>query len=288
MDCSIDALIESAKCFRCIPAGALASVSTYLLCQWSNKPTCDPDALTFLSTVGIDQASATGVAVCNLVSSLKNTGTPSFWSRDAVIYPFVGGLAATHAINLKSPGSNTIAFGGGVTHTNKGIVGDGASGFGDTGYVVSSQNSARVMCYVDARPAAGLGVYWGCRDPGQTIYEYFQFRGAATNANCQMNGAAGASSAIEQLGANFVQRQDAANLQFAWAANTWTTFANASTGLTNVSINLLALWNNVSRAFFSGATISGWSIGSPLTTDAEMAAYRAIWNTFETAMGRGH
>lgn len=39
MNCDPNALMEAAKCFRCIPAGEQAAIQIYLLCQWANMPT---------------------------------------------------------------------------------------------------------------------------------------------------------------------------------------------------------------------------------------------------------
>lgn len=37
MNCDPKTLVESAKCFRCIPNGMSKQVMIYLLCQWANK-----------------------------------------------------------------------------------------------------------------------------------------------------------------------------------------------------------------------------------------------------------
>jgi hypothetical protein len=36
VDCTPSALIEAARCFKCIPAGLQSAVHNYLLCQWEN------------------------------------------------------------------------------------------------------------------------------------------------------------------------------------------------------------------------------------------------------------
>lgn len=40
MNCDTNALLDAARCFRCIPFGSQAPVHLYLLCQWANAPTC--------------------------------------------------------------------------------------------------------------------------------------------------------------------------------------------------------------------------------------------------------
>jgi hypothetical protein len=286
MNCDPNALLEAARCFRCIPSGMLSSVRIDLICQWANIPsgtTCDPDAQKFLDYAQITDP-IQSAAICALVEDLK---LGNFWSKETAIYPIVGGTAARHAINLKDPGGiyDLTYSAAGFTHNALGMLGDGVN-YADTGLKITTQNSGRVMVYVDARCTAANGVYWGCRDAGITIYTYFQFRGVATNANAQMNGASGATTAIEALGSNFIQRDsDASNIQYAYAANAWTSQVRASTGATNVTIKVLALG---AAAFPSNARISGLSIGSPISGDSELAAYRAIWDKYETALGRGH
>lgn len=37
IDCDPDALVEAAKCFRCIPEGMTLEVWIYLICQWLER-----------------------------------------------------------------------------------------------------------------------------------------------------------------------------------------------------------------------------------------------------------
>jgi hypothetical protein len=40
MNCDPNALIEAAKCFRCLPPGMTREMLVYLLCQWANSTAC--------------------------------------------------------------------------------------------------------------------------------------------------------------------------------------------------------------------------------------------------------
>jgi hypothetical protein len=51
----------------------------------------------------------------------------------------MGGTAAAHAVNLKSPGTFNLGFNGGWTHSSTGMTPNGTTGFATTGFVPSTQ-----------------------------------------------------------------------------------------------------------------------------------------------------
>jgi hypothetical protein len=60
-------------------------------------------------------------ALNDFVTELINDG---LWNKIDVMYPFIGGNATAHSINLKDPGTYTITtFTGSVVHSNNGITG---------------------------------------------------------------------------------------------------------------------------------------------------------------------
>lgn len=96
--------------------------------------TCDADAVTFLSTGGITDATIT-TAICQLVTDLKAAGV---WSKLNAIYPFVGGSPTTNKLNLKNPLTYIITWYGGVTHNSNGVTFNQINSYGDTNYIESS------------------------------------------------------------------------------------------------------------------------------------------------------
>src|SRR5690606_21266587 len=98
----------------------------------------DSDAEAYFSAV----ASAGGTlsdpqkdAINTFVVNTKADGT---WAKQYAIYPLAGGTAASHAINLKSPGTYDITWNGSVTHNEDGIKSDGSTGYGNTNFNPSS------------------------------------------------------------------------------------------------------------------------------------------------------
>jgi len=115
----------------------------------------DTDAETFFAacvTAGTPLTTDQKTAIYNLVGSLKYA---SLWSKMTALYPFIGGTAATHAINLKSPGTYNIqnaanATWTGATHNSNGVTGNGSTHYGDTGInanTVLSVNNSHLSVY---------------------------------------------------------------------------------------------------------------------------------------------
>jgi hypothetical protein len=108
--------------------------------------TYDTDAQAFFTAAGITDVVQKN-AVNDLVLSLK---ADSLWSKMTAIYPFVGGSASTHAVNLKSPGTYDLTFYGGITHDSNGITGNGTTGYADTGLKPTNLDldSAHISAYI--------------------------------------------------------------------------------------------------------------------------------------------
>ena len=150
-------LQKGAQCFvECIPAGlqmgVLVSLASQILspATTTNNPTTpgytptNPELNGFCSEVctvlGGCVVNSTGNVACpasiaaptdNLITCLKAAGV---WNLMDAIYPMVGGTLGTCAINLKNPGTYNITWHGGVTASSAGVTGDGATGYGDTGF----------------------------------------------------------------------------------------------------------------------------------------------------------
>ena len=106
----------------------------------------DNDAFTFLTAAGITNTTQRN-AINKLVIDLKYYG---IWTKQRAIYPVVGGVAASHAVNLKTPGTYNLSFTGGWVHSANGMLPNGSSDYADTGLVPSSAltlNSTHLSYY---------------------------------------------------------------------------------------------------------------------------------------------
>ena len=90
----------------------------------------DPDAQAFITAAAITDNTQQN-AINTLVLALKGY---SIWTKFKAIYPIVGGVASSHAVNLKTPGTYNLTYGTGVTHSSTGMVSNGTTGFANTNF----------------------------------------------------------------------------------------------------------------------------------------------------------
>ena len=110
----------------------------------STTPAIDPDAQAFLTAAGITDATITS-AINTLVVDLKGY---SIWTKFKAIYPVVGGVASSHAVNLKTPGTFNLSFATGWTHSSTGMT--PTNSYADTALIPNSTlslNSSHLSYY---------------------------------------------------------------------------------------------------------------------------------------------
>jgi hypothetical protein len=89
-----------------------------LISLMPKAPAVDPDAQAFITAASITDPTQQA-AINTLVLDLKGY---SIWTKMKAIYPIVGGIASSHAVNLKTPGTYNLTFGTGWTHTSNGMT----------------------------------------------------------------------------------------------------------------------------------------------------------------------
>ena len=126
----------------------------------------DTDAQAFMTAAAITDTTQK-TAINTLVTDLK---TANIWTKMKALYPFVGGTAAQHRFNLKSPGTTNadfyLDFIGGGTHSANGYLPNGTTAYANTffnpttGYSVN--NSAHISYYSRTNLSVGINNEIGC------------------------------------------------------------------------------------------------------------------------------
>jgi hypothetical protein len=98
--------------------GSVYSVSEAGATDIVGTPAVDPDAQAFITAAAITDTTQQG-AIITLVTDLKGY---SIWTKMKAIYPVVGGIASSHAVNLKTPGTYNLTFATGWTHNSNGMT----------------------------------------------------------------------------------------------------------------------------------------------------------------------
>jgi hypothetical protein len=125
--------------------------------------------------IGLDPATAAFVAAAQISSPLlvaaidqlvKGLKIDNIWSLIEVLYPFVGGTAASHSLNLKNPAQFPISWSGTLSHTAMGVVGtSGGDGIGTTSFV-QTVSECYIGLYVNQSGGPATAHDWGGFAPG--------------------------------------------------------------------------------------------------------------------------
>jgi len=235
----------------------------------------------FVEAAGITDQTQIAALDSLMVAAITN----GWWDKCDLIYPFVGGTALAHSINLKAPGDFTITWNGTVTHDANGITGDGATGYGDTGYVPASSgqallNSAAFSFYRRTLGVVG-GFYLGAR--GSSVSHQLSSSHASPSTSLRLNDA-GSAIASEALG--FVGgSRTAAAIKFALVGGVIFSSTAASVTIPGVTLYIGANNQNGSTVSFSDANLSSVIVGSGLT-ETQMQLMASDWQTFQAALSR--
>lgn len=245
-----------------------------------------PESDVFLravTNVGGTVSASMRLAVRALVSGLQSTG---LWEKFIAFYPFVGGIAASHSLNLINSTRNRIQWLGTTppTHGANGVTGNG-TGYGDTRIIpLYSENWAKVSAHgsIYVYTAGTTGAYFGATPAnyavmavsGTSIY-------AGLNGNQHEYTTVGTSKKLLLL-----SRIDDTTLHF-YKDGSDSTSTPTIAAPENGPISLLARCTALTGTIdlFSNATISAATFGSGLSsTDA--GNLKTLLDTFQTAMGR--
>lgn len=135
----------------------------------------DTDAANVIAAItsaGVTPSSGQQSAINNFVSSGKGYG---LWPNLSHIYGYVGGTAATHAIDWKNPSGTAVTWHGGITHNANGVIGDGSTGYGDTGIAATAltRTNSGLSVFLQTNTSGSLATDIGATD-GSTKLFYFQ------------------------------------------------------------------------------------------------------------------
>jgi hypothetical protein len=89
------------------------------------------DVIEAIEATGVILTEAQKTACGNRITAAKANGS---WDKRIGFYGFLGGTAASNAINWKSPGTYDLVWSGEVAHSPLGVAGNGVNAYGATGF----------------------------------------------------------------------------------------------------------------------------------------------------------
>ncbi|MEZ5425590.1 MAG: hypothetical protein R2747_04945 [Pyrinomonadaceae bacterium] len=234
----------------------------------------------FLTATSITDTSI-AAAIDTLVRAMK-AGT--LWAKMQAVYPFVGGSASAHAVNLANPGTFDLTFSGGWAHASTGATPNGSTGYADTGFNLSTNSSLNdghqsIYSRTDASAASVAEMSAATGNSNRMMLEYGDSKfyiswgdagGTAGFANTDSSG-------------YFIANRTGASVINGWIdGNKVINATRASTSLPNANL-LLGKYAAISA--FSTKEIAFATIGTGLS-DAEAAELYSLIQAFQTTLGR--
>jgi hypothetical protein len=261
----------------------------------------DADAQAYINqviSVGGTLSTSQQTAIYNLYSGLKSNG---LYSEIKYMYPFMGGISASHAISGITPtnSSYTITWTAGLAasaaHTSAGVTTVPALGYGTLGVspstVHSSVNNVTLGAYVSTATTNDQGFLFGYNVifgennryqfniPFDSNNVYF-ISGNTSALNSYNNGAAPTGRWIGSR-----TTSTAASLYKNGSSVNSTTNSNAGAVLSTNSIQFFSNANTTSGTIpFNG--VVGFLFGGNGLSGSQVSTLDGIISTFLTAIGR--
>lgn len=246
----------------------------------------DSDAQAFFVATGLI-STAQKNAVNDLVLSLKSG---SIWTKFLAIYPIIGGTASAHSYNLKAPAQYQITWVGGPTHTATGVDFDGATQYGRTGIVPSTDQTIQNISlhyYSRENVAAATTIEIGSMiSTTQRVQILLRVAGDLFLSD-QYNTTGGRLSVANANSSGLFSASRTSAASHSAFRNGASIGSNATSGGTLPTVEYyLGAQNNAGvAANFSSKECAFAAIGQGLT-DAELANLYTVVNTYQTALGR--
>ena len=260
-------------------------LATHGILARSAGPSVDPDAQAFITAAGITDPTQQS-AINQLVIDLKSK---SIWTKFKAIYPIVGGVASSHAVNLKTPGTHNLTFASGMTHSANGMVGNGSSAYADTALNPNSAltlNSTHISFYSRTSTITNAQ-----RDMGIYISGNFPCVALGTNTGVEIsdhyNFNQRISAAITSASGFYIGTRTSSTSHKLYKNNT-TLGTNTTLNidvLPNANIYICGANTTTLGALYSTKQCAFASIGDGLN-DTEAANFYTAVQAFQTTLGR--
>lgn len=279
-DTSLNGLLDYAKCYACQGLSLYQTLMIAMLDQIYGE-TVEAIVDSFVERSGITDLTQIA-ALTTLVTSARANG---WWELSDVIYPFVGGTAVAHAVNLKSQ-DYTITWAGTVTHNANGITGNAVDGYGNMNYdpsvdgVQYQLNSAHITLYRRTNGADFMWYVGTAGGPDHSAMRHFNAGSIVANLN------GGAFSHVGGSLGLVAGSRTGVSTDIAYAPNGSTAFANPSGSIPSLNMSILAITGvDGIPGNFSNVNLAFLTVGGGISA-AEYATMEADIQDFQTSLGR--
>lgn len=251
----------------------------------TNTAGYDTDAQTVITAIEATDAGALSTGQKNAINArILALKAQSKWTDLVAYYGYIGGTAASHAINWKNPGTYDITWQGGITHSATGVLFNGTTGCGDTGIndnTVLNLDAVTIGAY--SRTNTNNGFALGLN---ATNGLYLADR---SNMIVRLHDTSDATVAMTPTRALMATRQVAAPKYALYRDGTQLTVgSSAGVAKENYNIYVGAIYSNAGPGptGFSDKSYGSHFIFNVGFTSTEAATFATDETTFQTALSR--
>jgi hypothetical protein len=250
-----------------------------ILAKSASGAAVDPDAQAFITAASITDPTQQS-SINTLVVDLKGY---SIWTKFKAIYPIVGGVASSHAVNLKTPGTFNLTFASGWTHSSTGMTPTNA--YADTGFNPLTQSLPR--------NSASMGVYNRTNTVhagahGQRVSNNFELFDpwSDNNVYCYINNGSSGANIPVLNSSGLIQGSRTSSTAIAISKNTAiSNLSSSTTGDSNGNLWIGASNNGGTGAFFNNRQIAFFYIAEGFNNTEMQNIYTAV-QAFQTTLSR--
>lgn len=226
---------------------------------------------------------------CNtLIVGLKTEG---IWTNTDLIYLYVGGTSAAHAVNWRTPGTYNITWYNSPTHSANGVQ-FGGTAHGRTGYNPNARSvnpaDSGMFAYINSVGSGNRPIIAAQNDP--TTLEMLMLHNTANDFHSMQGLYAGRAPTHPSFTANacVVGQRNSTTQTRRFINGTKTTTTTSGCGTASVNLELYIGCYNYggSPALYSNARQAMCGLYRGAWTDAQQTAFSTLVNAFQTSLGR--
>jgi hypothetical protein len=261
-----------------------------------------------LTSAGVTVTADMAATIDTLFADLQGCPNPRYATANVIskiqaMYPMLGGTAAGHAINARTPGTYTISWVNSPTHSSGGVDFNGTTQYGNTNYTASliATNNIHLSYYsrdntkireqpMDIGVYDGFGTLWGYKvvavmgGTGSNLNNAYAWLGTQGNPGVGALYATGPFSAACMVVANRSSATYSSMIRNGTLIASSTTAAAAG-ALSSPGTQMISIGGNGTTSTMSDRQCAWASIGTAFT-DSESITVSTIVNEFQKRRSR--
>lgn len=251
----------------------------------------DADTVTAIAAVEAAGGTLTTAQKSACDTFIRGLKSNSIWTNTDLLYLLVGGTAASHAVNWRTPGTFNMTWTNSPTHSSNGVQ-FGGTAHGRTGYNPNTQSvnpaDSGMFAYVNSVGSGNRPLMAAQSDP--STLEMLILHNTANEFHSMQGSYAGRASTHPSFTGNscIVGQRNSTTETRRFINGTKTTTSTPACGTASVNLEIFAGCYNYggSPTLYSNARVSLLGLYRGAWSDAAQTAFSTLAANLQTALGR--